>query len=339
MKQLLHFARSLKANTKNALSHFLLRKIEREAAPKKFAWRNRLFKTFPALFAGNPAFELWTKAYAYFITQRSPQIEWLDLKTIPTPKSLPAKKIAIHAHIYYTDLAPELAQMLASFPAPYDLLISTPHPQDQAFLREQFSSLPNLSNLEILIIPNRGRDIGPMLYGFGQRLLSYDHFAHLHTKKSVGTNEIGDAWRHYLWNGLLSNSHEQLFKIFDLLERYGLVYPQKFCMIDVMNCQWGSNLPIAQQLCQNISMAMPTPIASPHPGFIEFPVGTMFWANAQSLKPLLQHTFTVDDFAPEQGQTDHTIMHAIERLITHMALSQNYPIAVLTDPQFRAYYP
>lgn len=328
-----HFARVIKAQSKSALSHFLLSQVERQSVPQKFVWRNRLFKFLPSLFMGNPTFELWKKADAYFISQRPKEIEWIYLDALPIPSNLPIKKIAIHAHIFYNDLVPELIENLVQFPRSYDLLVSTPHNFLEQSLREQLANLPNLSHLEILITPNRGRDVGPMLYGFGKQLLSYDYFAHLHTKKSTGTNDIGDAWRQYLWNGLLNNSHHQVLKILGLLEHFGLVYPHKFHMIDIANCQWENNLAIVQPLCQDLSLP------SPKPGFIEFPVGTMFWANTRALKPLLEHSFTPESFAPEEGQTDNTIMHALERLFGHIALSQSLPIAVLTDPQQRPYYP
>jgi lipopolysaccharide biosynthesis protein len=187
--------------------------------------------------------------------------------------------------------------------------------------------------MDIRITPNRGRDLGPLLFGYGAELLQYDFFAHIHTKKSAATNDIGDAWREYLWDGLLNNSRQQVSKILGLLERYGLVYPQKFPLIDVQNCQWGDNYVRANALFGTLG------IPAPEDGYIEFPVGTMFWANVNALKPLLEHSFALEDFEPEQGQTDHTIMHAIERLLTHTALTQEYPIGLLQSPRVFSYYP
>jgi lipopolysaccharide biosynthesis protein len=101
----------------------------------------------------------------------------------------------------------------------------------------------------------------------------------------------------------------------------------------VQNCQWGENLITATTLCKAMQITTPTP------GYIEFPVGSMFWAQSKALKPLLEKSFAIQDFEEELGQTDRTIMHAIERLISHTALAQGYSIALLENPHKSYYYP
>lgn len=327
------FAREIKAQTRQQLQHHLLSLLVLTRPPWKFALRNFLFKVAPALFTETPSFQNWQEAKKYFDQNRSQKIQIIDLQKTPTPKSINSKKIAIQAHIFYADLAPELAQLLTDFPAPFDLLISTPDEQNELLLRSQFEGITNLEKLQILITPNRGRDLGPMLYGFGKELLNYEYFAHIHTKKSSATNDIGDAWRQYLVQGLLDSSQGRTLKILDLLEKYGLVYPQKFPLIDVKNCQWGENLKAACTLCNQINIAIPAP------GYIEFPTGSMFWAKTSALKPLLELPLTLEDFEPENGQTDHTIMHAIERSLTHICLAQGYPVALLRYPSTISFYP
>jgi len=325
--------RSLKVRSKYYLQHTLLRSIETMRTPQKFAWRNFLFQQFPSLFSSTSAYLHWEKAYTYFISNRNGNIHLIDLKKVPTPSNLPAKKIAIQAHIFYPDLAKELAVLLKDFPVPFDLLVSTPHSESKEPLRELFKNLPKLVELDFLITPNQGRDLGPLLFGFGEKLLQYDYFAHVHTKKSVGSNSIGNAWRKYLLNNLLDSSHHRTLKILGLLEKYGMVYPRKFPLIDIDNCQWGSNLAVAEEFCRSANLPLPTP------GYIEFPAGSMFWAKTAALKPLLDKPFLVDEFEEELGQTDNTIMHALERSLSHIALSQGYPIALLQDPKLNRYYP
>lgn len=325
--------RSLKTRSKNRLQHTLMRSIEIMGAPQKFAWRNFLFQQFPDLFSNSPAYVAWEQAYAYFITNRNHSIELIDLKTVPVPNNLPTKKIAIQAHVFYPEVATELAALLKDFPVPFDLLISTPHSESKQPLQDLFKALPKLVQLDFLVTPNRGRDLGPLLFGFGKKLMQYDYFAHVHTKKSAGSNSIGNAWREYLFKNLLDSSQNRTLKILGLLENYGMVYPRKFPLIDVENCRWGNNLVVAEDFCRLTNLPLPTP------GYIEFPAGSMFWAKTAALKPLLDKPFLIDEFEEELSQTDNTIMHALERSLSHIALSQGYPIALLQDPKLNRYYP
>jgi len=324
---------SAKIRLCHKLQHWLLCALEITPAPWRFALRNLLFNHLVPLFAGTEAYAQWQAAVDYFDEKRTSQIQIIDLQTISAAKVLTPKKIAIQTHIFYADLAPELAQLLTDFPAPFDLMISTPESQNESWLRSQFHGITNLEKLQILITPNRGRDLSPMLNGYGKELLNYDYFAHIHTKKSSATNDIGDAWRQYLVQGLLDSSQKRTIKILGLLEKYGLVYPQKFPLIDVQNCQWGENLKAASALCNQMN------IAAPAPGYIEFPAGSMFWAKTSALKPLLELPLTLEEFDQENGQTDRTIMHAIERSLTHICLAQGYPVALLRYPSAISFYP
>jgi hypothetical protein len=142
---------SARTRFRNQLQHWLLSLLEITPTPWRFALRNFLFKHGAPLFSGTDAYAQWQAAVDYFDTQRSAKIQIIDLRKIPSPKSLPTKKIAIQAHIFYPDLAPELAKMLTQFPVPFDLLISTPDSQIEEFLHSQFQGISNLENLKILI--------------------------------------------------------------------------------------------------------------------------------------------------------------------------------------------
>lgn len=325
--------RGLKTRSQNFLAHLLLSALVKIPPPQQFAVRNFLFSSLSSLFLGNRAYESWQEANRYFVTHRHPLIDILDLDAAATPSNGTNKKIAIQIHIFYPELASELAYYLKDFPAKFDLLISTPDAGNEELIRSSFTGIPNLNEIHFIINPNRGRDFAPLLIGFGKQLLQYDYFAHLHTKKSIGTNSIGDQWRQYLYQGLLSNSGERMQKILNLLNQYGLIYSEKFSLIDVHNCQWGSNYPRGKALCKALG------ISAPADGFIEFPVGSMFWANTQALKPLLEHGFALEDFEEELGQTDNTLMHALERSLSHIVVSQGFPIGVLANAAQAAYYP
>src|SRR6185437_13658460 len=62
----------------------------------------------------------------------------------------------------------------------------------------------------------------------------------------------------------------------------------------------------------------------PTGGYFDYPVGGMFWARVDAIRPLLDAGFSFDDFPVEAGQTDGTLAHAIERCFVPLARSQGY---------------
>ena len=324
-----------------AARHRALLWIASLPAPTQFIWRNRIFSVAPGLFSTSPQYQLWQNARAYFITERPIDHKLINLDTIDLTnleKRETPPRIAVHAHMYYPDMAPLLATYLAQFPQNIDLFVSNPKEQEQEYLYQQFDKLSTIDRLEVRLTPNQGRDIAPMIDPFGKALLEYDYIAHIHSKKSVGTNNIGQLWCDYLWEAVLSNQSERLSKIWGLLQDHAMVYPEKFHLIDVSNCRWGNHLPRSAHLCEQFNIPPPMDYLTSE-DFVEFPVGSMFWARADALAPLLNCHFTYQDFEAESGKTDGTLNHTIERNLTHIALSQGLPIAVLQNMPFSHAYP
>ncbi len=323
--------------------HWVLSWIASLPAPSQFIWRNRIFTAAPGLFRSSFQYQLWQKAQAYFITERPKDHHLIKLDSIAQINQKNAEtntppRIAIHAHMFYPEMAPLLASYLAQFPQNIDLFISNPKEQEQAYLYQQFDKIPTIDRLEVRLTPNQGRDIAPMIDPFGKALLEYDYIAHIHSKKSVGTNNIGQLWCDYLWEAVLSNQSERLSKIWMLLQDHAMVYPEKFHLIDVANCRWGKHLPRSAHLCEQFNIPPPMDYLTSE-DFVEFPVGSMFWARADALAPLLASHLSYQDFEAESGKTDGTLNHTIERNLTHIALSQGLPIAVLQNTAFSHAYP
>ena len=325
--------RTLINSARESLRHGLLTWMLNVAPPRQFVIRNTLFNLLPSLFKGTSQFNQWQEAKRVLLEERPSLIHFIDLQKASFLPVSAEKKIAIHAHLFYRDLANELAGLIQSLPIPVDLFISTPHRQDLEQIEALFRPLPTVKQLTVALTPNRGRDLAPLICTFGCQFAGYDYFAHIHTKKSLAANSLGDTWRDYLWQQLLGNKDHHFEKMLTLLSSNALIYPQKFAPIDVINCQWGLNWESANRLCEKWG------IAAPVKGFIEFPVGTMFWAQSQALSPLLLSGLQYADFDEELGQTDGTLAHALERCITHLVTTQGLDVAILITPTFFNPYP
>lgn len=318
---------------KNWSAHTLLIWLEKQPPNYRFAVRNMLFTLGAPIFRQTQAFADWQESKDFFLLHPHPFIDFITLKQQVRTTLQPNESIAIHLHLFYPELAIEIAQYLAHFPFPIDLYISTPFAKDIPTYSELFKTLAPIKAIFIEETDNRGRDLGPMLTAFGKKIARYTYFAHVHTKKSVGTNPIGEPWRTYLLESVLGNAHHRQERLLGALRMHGLIYPQKFPWIDVANCRWGNNYPRAQVLAQRFNLR-------PFPnGYCEFPAGAMFWARTSALLPLLEEKWAQDDFEIEAGQTDGTLAHCLERLLPQICFAQGERVGILTNPSFLNHYP
>lgn len=224
----------------------------------------------------------------------------------------PPGHVALMVHVYYLDLLPELAEYLGNMPWEYNLLVSVVSEEARLQVEEQFGSLPHLGALHVKVLPNKGRDIAPLLAGFNHELRDYDYIGHLHTKKSLYTGEEQTGWRHHIYEHLLG-SPELVRRLFWYLahdERLGMVYPRLSENIPHWAMTWLSNKVMGQALCQRLKLPF-----EPN-AYFSYPAGSMFWAKREALMPLLDLNLSYDDFPPESGQNDGTLHHAVERLFS-----------------------
>lgn len=251
----------------------------------------------------------------------------VDMEAIAPLDTAPDGKIAVHAHIFYADVAPEFADFLGRMPFAFDLFVSVPSEEVRMACEILFARLPKLHRLKTAVVPNQGRDVAPMFCTFGNELRNYDYLAHIHSKKSLYNEGATQGWREYLLEHLFGNPLH-IRKIFALLaepSRVGLVYPQNYSKLPYWANTWLSNKPMARAWCQRLGIDdMPN-------GYFDYPAGSMFWARTQALKPLFDAGLTLDDFPLETGQQDATFAHCLERLFALTANRSGYKTAILRD--------
>jgi lipopolysaccharide biosynthesis protein len=236
----------------------------------------------------------------------------------------PGLRIALHLHVYYPDLLPDMLERLDQNRVRPDLFISVPaegtRRNVQAALSESYSG----KVVEIQVVPNRGRDIGPFLTAFGETFVDrYDIVGHLHTKKTADIQDEAMAknWRLFLLENLLGGKS----RIADVLlarmqadPSIGIVFPD-----DPNITGWGKNLPAAQAVAQKLDL-------NPLPKNFLFPVGTMFWARVEALRPLFDLRLEWQDYPAEPLPYDGSILHALERILPFVTAKQGFR-SVLTN--------
>lgn len=255
------------------------------------------------------------------------QLRLVDQADLPDPVPLEALtlQIGVMAHVFYPELIEEFARSLGKVPVPFTLLVSVMDAGAEAQARERFSQVEGVRDLVVRVVPNRGRDIAPFLTTFNAELRELDVVAHIHTKKSLYTGNAQDAWRRYLLGGLFGDTERVAWILgtFQAAPRLGLVYPDTYEILPAWAHTWLDNADVAQPLAARLGV----PIE--RTAYFDFPAGSMFWVRVPALLPLLDLRLRVDDFPTEQGQTDGTVQHALERLFALAARAAGFRLGVM----------
>jgi lipopolysaccharide biosynthesis protein len=178
----------------------------------------------------------------------------------------------------------------------------------------------------VRIVPNCGRDIGPLITEFADDLVPYDVIGHFHTKKSthvVGSSLVRD-WVEFLMQNLLGTKYRSARNIlaeFAADPQLGLVFAD-----DPNSIGWDKNLPYGEELAERMGIReLPTQ-------FFSFPVGTMFWARPAALKPLFDLRINWDEYPDEPLPIDGSMLHAAERLLPTISRHAGFGIKVTYAP-------
>lgn len=230
--------------------------------------------------------------------------------------AVPPLRLAVHLHLYYEEMTERCIGYLRNIPARFDLFVSVPEGRDTGALSRRLAeALPEAGEVVVEAVPNRGRDIAPLIVQFGPRLLRYDAVAHFHTKKSPHRTSYA-TWFERIMD-TLCGSRSGVTQILDLLARDAkTVYPA------------GNKTPVADNgWSENQAMAAELLAAQGLEGIedlprVEFPQGSMFWARAASLSRLLSLKLRFEDFPEEPIPPDGTLAHALERLILVLGRSE-----------------
>ncbi|HEY7975281.1 MAG TPA: rhamnan synthesis F family protein, partial [Ktedonobacterales bacterium] len=234
--------------------------------------------------------------------------------------TLPGTLVVV-VHAYYLDVFDELCGLLKNLLLPFDLdvAVTSAHAQQEAQRSIQRHGIEAPSSVRIC--PNRGRNFGTFLAEFSSDVLRHDFVLHLHTKKSLYTGGEQAAWRKDLYAALVGDRNilAAIGAAFTDDPALGVIYPETAPTMPYWAHHWLSNGHLAQGLFDRLGVS-----EFQRTGYFDYPVGGMFWARVDAIRPLFAANFTYDDFPPESGQTDGALAHAIERSIVQIAQARRY---------------
>lgn len=256
---------------------------------------------------------------------------------VPTAEAmarLPDERIGIMAHVFFVELFPELCGYVGHVPLPLQLLVSVTSEEARAAVLAERHLLGERVDLRVKIVPNRGRDIAPLLLAFREEMMELDLLLHVHTKKSsyIASPLFGEHWRRYLLDGLLGSEARvrAILAQFAADAGVGMIYPETYPGLPYWAHSWLSNRAQAEALLARLGFSQ-VDFAQ----YIPYPAGSMFWARVAALRPLLDLGLTWADFPEEQGQTDQTLHHALERCLVFGARAAGLTERLLFQSQGR----
>jgi len=249
--------------------------------------------------------------YADFLRRGRPAGPWSREVLRPTGASVPpdaaGTRVLVHGHFHYPELVGDLLGRLSRNTHPVHLHLTTGTDEKAAELEAHLAASDQPS-WEVQVVPNRGRDLGPLLTGLGTRVLDHDLVLHVHGKKSPHVDDaVGERWRTFLYENLVGGRAAMLDEIvaaFASRPELGLVSPEDPHLND-----WDLDRADGEALAARFGLT--TPLTT----HFDFPLGTMFWARSEALRPVLEAGIVWDEYPEEPLPIDGTLLHALERLV------------------------
>ena len=157
-------------------------------------------------------------------------------------------------HIYYVDLAKDIIRRISKNRNGVSLFISCKSNNDAKLIQTLCDSY-ELEIYDIKVVPNRGRDIGPLLTCFGTVMDDeFDIHGHIHTKKSKYMNEKDSTrWREFLLGNMIGDSEigmlDNIVEAFNSDPELGIVFPE-----DTTCVGWCGNYEKAKELAKELEL-------------------------------------------------------------------------------------
>ncbi|KQO67477.1 rhamnan synthesis F family protein [Methylobacterium sp. Leaf89] len=244
----------------------------------------------------------------------------VDLRDRPTETTGPAPRLCVHAHCFYPELIKELIPGFHNLPPDARIVITAVSAADAQFIARAMHRHAVRQPTEVRVVPNRGRDIGPLLVGCQDVWRTFDVVLHLHTKVSTHVS-WGEEWRLYLFDQTLGSKAlvDWVLERFAADPTLGCLYPRNFHRIrEYVNVEQNSAAIDAFLAVLGLPAA-----AGAQP---DYPAGSMAWYRTAGLATLADALTTLDRFEAEADQVDLTFAHALERIMPLVVRAFGYAV-------------
>ncbi|TPJ28389.1 rhamnan synthesis F family protein [Mesorhizobium sp. B2-7-2] len=240
-------------------------------------------------------------------------------------------RIAVCAHVYYTEMLDEILSHARHIPHGYDFIATTSSEEKKAEIEERIRSEASIKNAFVLVVKqNRGRDMASLFIDCREFFLDdrYDLVCRLHTKKSPQVfASRGNLFKRHMFDNLLNSRGyvEHLIALFSRSPSLGLAIPPLVHIsYPTLGHAWFANRPKAQSVAEELELNVTFDEHTPVGAF-----GTMFWFKPRALRKLFERKWQYDDFNAEPHHVDGGLAHVLERLIPYVAQGAGFRTIVV----------
>ncbi len=233
--------------------------------------------------------------------------------------------IAVHMHVYFLDLLPELLYHAQNISQAFTCYVTTDCGEKAEAIQLLLEQHPLIKSHKVIVSPNRGRDIAPWIIEMGPYSDHHELFCHIHTKKSLHEPGMGNEWRRFLLAQVLGtkSSVRQILMAFNSEPGLGIVIPPFFRQaVSPPFNEWDDRTR-AKLFFESLGIKELPPR---HP---VFSAGSMCWYRPKALTDLFQQRFSYEDFEQESNQVGGTVAHLIERSLVYVAKNSGFGFRII----------
>ena len=235
-------------------------------------------------------------------------------------------RIAVCAHVYYTDLLEEILAFAGTIPVTFDFIATTDTLEKKEVIEKRAREQRNIGSVIVRVVEqNRGRDMSALFISCRDLFLDgpYDLVCKVHTKRSPHLKAgRANLFKRHVFENLL-NSRGFTTNLLDMFHDHpwvGVIIPSVVHIgFGTLGHGWSLNRHKAEDVRKRfdlrISFDHDTPIA---------PFGGGFWFRPEALRKLFEHKWEWSDFDVEPYPIDGGLGHVLERLICYIAQDAGY---------------
>jgi FMN phosphatase YigB (HAD superfamily) len=222
-------------------------------------------------------------------------------------------RIAFVIHIYYADYVDYFLSRLAAIELADSRVFISVSEDVMAQFGDHIRQSLGDRLADVRVVPNRGRNLLPLLVTFADLLVDYDAICHCHSKQSRYSGRRQTEWADYLIAATLPPPDVMTRHVAMILSgRCDAIAPAPYRGLPAWASHGLSN-------GHHLSMLQTRLGLEPETGFMSYPVGGMFWITPKILRTILSLGLTAEDFPVEPSAPDGEIHHALERLLGTVA--------------------